>query len=285
MNEGSQQRPPSPDGPSGSGSVPGVFHAPNGLSVFHHSLAETEYVYHEIFEERVYFRHGINLAKGESVFDVGANIGLFTMFVQESFEGIKVYAFEPSPVIYRILRANVAKYGDSVSTYACGIAGCLGEATFTFYPNYSIMSGFHAQDGQDRSLLRAGIRSHLREQGVDPADMSDRALDRIVKVALGQQQQYVCRLRTISDIIGEAGIQAIGLLKIDAEGSELDILQGIRDGHWPRVRQLVIEIHDPQGTACPQARQLLEGRGYSCVFEQEKRLSGSGIVNCYARRG
>jgi uncharacterized lipoprotein len=92
-------------------------------------------------------------------------------------------------------------------------------------------------------------------------------------------------LRTISEIIDEAGISAIGLLKIDAEGSELDILAGIRDEHWGRVRQIVMEIHDPVGTAGPQARKLLEGHGYTCVLEQEERLSGSGIVNCYARRG
>jgi FkbM family methyltransferase len=285
MKDGSQEGTLASDGTKGAEFVPQVFWAPDGLKIFHHSPAETKYVYHEIFGEGVYFRHGIDLARGESVLDIGANIGLFTMFVQERFEGIKVYAFEPSPVIYGILRANVARYGDSVSTYACGISGCPGEATFTFYPNYSIMSGFHTQGGQDQAVLRAGIRSHLREQGTDPAEITDRLLDRMVKIALGQKQEYACKLRTISDIIDEAGIQVVGLLKIDAEGSELDILQGIKDGHWHRIRQIVMEIHDPRGTACPLAKQVLEGQGYKCVFEQEKRLSGSGIVNCYARRG
>jgi FkbM family methyltransferase len=285
MRSGSPEGPLASEGPGGSASLPQVFRAPNGLTIFHHSPTETKYVYQEIFEERVYVRHGIGLASGEAVFDVGANIGLFTMFVQENFIGIKVYAFEPSPVIYPILKANLAKYDDSVSAYACGIAGQPGEATFTFYPNYSIMSGFHAEDGQDKGFLRAGIRSHLLEQGIDSAEITDRLLDRMVKVALSQKQEYVCKLRTLSDIIDEAGIQALGLLKIDAEGSELDILRGIRNGHWQRIRQIVMEIHDPHATACPEARQLLEGRGFNCVFEQEKRLSGSGIFSCYARRG
>ncbi|MST93986.1 MAG: FkbM family methyltransferase [Pedosphaera sp.] len=261
-----------------------VFRAPNGMDIFHHAFAETKYVYQEIFEDRVYLRHGISLTGGEVVFDIGANIGLFTLFVKENFAGVKVHAFEPSPAIFRVLKANVARYDDGVSIYACGLADKRGEATFTFYPHYSIMSGFHAGGDQDKETLRAGIRSRLLEQDTDPADIQDRSLDRMVNVALGEQQQHVCQLRTISEIIDEAGIQTLGLLKIDAEGSELDILAGIRDEHWGRVRQIVMEIHDPTGTACPRARSLLEGRGYTCVFEQENRLAGSGIVNCYARQ-
>ncbi len=263
-----------------------VFRAPNGLEIFHHAAAETKYVYQEIFEDRVYFRHGINLAGGESLFDIGANIGLFTIFVKEHFKGVKVYAFEPSPEIFRILKANVARYdADSVSVYNCGMAARNGEAKFTFYPGYSIMSAFHANIDQDRETVRNGIRNQLREKGMDTSEIEYRFLDTMLESALGSKREHLCQLRTVSDIIDEDGIQSIGLLKIDAEGSELDILAGIRDEHWGRIRQIVMEIHDPRGTACPQARKLLEDRGYICAFEQEKRLSGSGIVNCYARRG
>src|SRR4051812_8164513 len=104
-----------------------VFHAPDGLQIFHCSKAETQYVYQEIFQERVYFKHGIDLQDGETVFDIGANIGLFTMFVKENFPAAKVYAFEPGPEIARVLQANVAKYGDSVRVYECGVAGKPGE--------------------------------------------------------------------------------------------------------------------------------------------------------------
>jgi FkbM family methyltransferase len=265
-------------------SAPEVFRAPNGLEIFHHALAETKYVYQEIFEDRVYFRHGINLAPGETVFDIGANIGLFTLFIKENIPDAKVFAFEPGPAIFRILRANAARYGDSISLYSCGIADRPGEAKFIFYPNYSIMSGIHAGAVQDAETLRAGIKSRLKEQNVDPSELTDRGLDRMVRVALAGRQEYLCRLRTISEIMDEAAVPAIGLLKIDAEGSELDILAGIRAEHWPRIRQVVMEIHDPKGTARLAAKSILEQHGFTSCFEEEQRLSGSGIVNCYARR-
>jgi hypothetical protein len=82
MKTASQERPVAPDEPTGSEFAFELFRAPNGLEIFHHAAAETKYVYQEIFEDRVYFRHGISLASGESIFDIGANIGLFTMFVK-----------------------------------------------------------------------------------------------------------------------------------------------------------------------------------------------------------
>lgn len=285
MKNASQQSTHEPSDAAESEVTAEVFLAPDGLKIFQHATAETKYVYQEIFEDRVYFRHGIDLKNGETVFDIGANIGLFTLFVKENYENIKVHAFEPSPPIYNVLKANVARYGESVSIHACGMTDKPGEGNFTYYPNYSIMSGLHAGSDQDKETLRAGIKSQLLEQNVDPADIQDRSLDRMVKVALGQKQEYTCQLRTISEIMDEDGIQAIGLLKIDAEGSELDILAGIRDEHWGSIRQIVMEIHDPAGTARAEAWTLLQKHGYQCLFEEEERLSGSGIINCYAIRG
>jgi len=260
-----------------------IFHAPNGMEIYHHSRAETKFVYKEIFEDRIYFRHGIDLASGESVFDIGANIGLFTIFAKENFEGIKAYAFEPSPVIFPLLQANLAKYGSSALAYHCGVAKMRGEATFTFYPGYSIISGFHTERDQDTKTLRAGIRSFLLDEGMAAAEVQDRFVNKMAEKALEKEQRYVCELRSISDILDQEDIGTVGLIKIDAEGSELDTLAGIRADHWQRIRQFVMEIHDPKETVC-QIRTALEAQGFGCVFEEEKRLSGSGILNCYARR-
>jgi FkbM family methyltransferase len=261
-----------------------VFRAPNGMDIYHHSRAETKFVYKEIFEDRVYFRHGIALARGESVLDIGANIGLFTIFAKENFEGIKAYAFEPSPVIFPLLEANLVKYGNSALACNCGLAKKRGEATFTFYPGYSIMSGFHTERDQDTKTLRAGIRSHLIDEGMTAAEIQDRFVNNMAEKALAQEQRHVCELRTVSDILDQEDIGSVGLIKIDAEGSELDILAGIRSEHWQRIRQIVMEIHDPKETVCPRIRTVLEAQGFGCIFEHEKRLSGSGILNCYARR-
>jgi len=261
-----------------------VFRDARGLEIFHYNAAETMFVYDEIFRDRVYFRHGIRLQKGDCVWDIGANIGLFTMFVQENFEEIKVHAFEPSPRIYEILASNTARYGDRVVAHSCGVAGLERNATFTFYPNYSIMSGFHAHEQGDRIILRTGILNEWRQRHPNGEDIEDRFLDGLVDAAIGRRQEYLCQLRTISQLIDETGTQMIDLLKIDAEGSELDILCGIRDEHWSVIRQVVMEIHDSGSDVTSTITKTLAQRGFQTTVEQESGLSGSGVVNCYAIR-
>ena len=46
------------------------------------NVYETEYLYKEIFEDETYLKHGIAIPEGAVVFDIGANIGLFTLFVK-----------------------------------------------------------------------------------------------------------------------------------------------------------------------------------------------------------
>jgi FkbM family methyltransferase len=250
-----------------------------GLEFFHYNKTETQFLYDEIFERRVYSQHGLTLNKGDVVWDVGANIGLFTIFVQEHVEDVHVRAFEPAPEIYGILLANTARYGQRVVAHCCGLAGQEGEATFAFYPSYSIMSGFHTHEQADRKTLEASIRSAYRHRYPDE-EVDDRFLDDIVTSALNGKREHLCPLRTISGLIEETGVAQIALLKIDAEGSELDILAGIRDEHWPRIQQAIIEVHQGQG----EVQKLLDARGFQTVLEEEATLGGSGIVNCYAIR-
>lgn len=49
---------------------------PNQLTIAHLNPYETDYVYTEIFGDRCYMKHGITLRPGDTVIDIGANIGL-----------------------------------------------------------------------------------------------------------------------------------------------------------------------------------------------------------------
>ncbi len=53
---------------------------PDGLEVFALNADETRFVHGEVFGARCYLQHGIELRDGDCVFDVGANIGLATLF-------------------------------------------------------------------------------------------------------------------------------------------------------------------------------------------------------------
>ena len=53
-----------------------------------------------------------------------------------------------------------------------------------------------------------------------------------------------CRLRRLSDVMKEQGVERIDLLKIDVERAEEEVLGGIEDEDWEKIDQIVMEAHD-----------------------------------------
>lgn len=261
-----------------------IFRTPCGLSIAHVAKAETTFAYKEIFEDKIYFQHGIEVRDGDCVFDVGANIGLFTIFVQERYRDVTSFSFEPSPEVFPLLQLNIAKYGSRARAYPFGLADEERQATFTYYPAYSIMSGFHASDVDNRIAARAVILNQWHERFPQQEDPEERFLEELVDGILNRKTEYPCRLRRLSDVFRETGVAEISLLKIDAEGSESEILAGIDPADWPRIRQMVLEVHDPDHTRGPAIRDLLESKHYECVSREEAQFRSTGISNCYARR-
>jgi len=113
----------------------------NGMAIVHHNKNETDFMYKEIFEEQTYLQHGITMNEGDCIFDVGANIGLFTLLVGQVCKNALIYAFEPIPQVFETLRINTALYGLNVKLFECGLSSETKRDTFTYYPHVSIISG------------------------------------------------------------------------------------------------------------------------------------------------
>jgi amino acid adenylation domain-containing protein/FkbM family methyltransferase len=246
---------------------------PNGLEVDSFHPSETDAVYREIFTDG-YLRHGITLEPGDCVFDVGANIGMFTLFVQDQCPDVKVLAFEPAPPLVEKLRANVARYGLDAEVFDHGLASEERTAEFTFYPQWSAMSGLYADRQEDERVTRAVMANLLG----DAAGQAENLL-----AGRFRTERYACRLRALSDVVRERGIARIDLLKIDVEKSELEVLRGIAEPDWSKVRQIVLEVHDAAGRLA-EICSLLEERGFRLTVEQDSWLAGTDLYNVYAVR-
>lgn len=260
----------------------GTRRLPNGLEVAHLNAYETDYLYQEIFVDRVYARHGVSVQDGDCVFDVGANIGMFSLFARGAARDVSVFAFEPSPRLAPLIAAN-ARLAGGVRVFHCGLSDREGQAPFSFYARSSVFSGYHADALQDEAALRAVIDNMLVRGGLTDPLERQAALEHFLAGRL-ETEIVECPLRTLSSVIDEYGVERIDLLKIDAEKSEWAILAGIRDEHWPRVRQLVIEVHDRSGSQARRVAALLTERGFDVAFETEELLGGSGLHTLYARR-
>jgi amino acid adenylation domain-containing protein/FkbM family methyltransferase len=257
---------------AGGGSVGArLAELPNGMAIAQLNQNETTFLYQEIFEERTYLKDGmISLAPGDVVFDVGANIGLFSLFAAEACDyNVSIYAFEPVQPVYEVLKQNFELHGIDGRAERCGIADRNMEATLGFYPRLSFLSGRYA----DREEERATVTGY--EQGRSANEVSAEIVDYRL-----ERRDVACSFITLSEAMRRNRVERIDLLKVDVEKSELDVLRGIEEGDWPRIRQIVIEVHDKDGRGA-WVESLLQEHGFRVVADQGK---APGLVNLYARR-
>ncbi|MFI6937384.1 amino acid adenylation domain-containing protein [Streptomyces sp. NPDC050287] len=248
---------------------------PNGMVVLGRNKAEVEFLYEEIFQRNEYLRHGVTLRDGAVVFDVGAHIGMFSVFAARQAADVEVYALEPIPDLHRELRWNTGVHGVRGRLFECAAAAEPGKAEFTFYPELSMLSGRFGDMDVDRRLVDGYALGTGTEDVVD--DLSE-----LINERLAAGRRVPVQLRPLSDVIDETGVDRIDLLKIDAEKSEIEVLRGIRDDHWPLIDQIVIEVHDAGGSIA-EVTDLLGAKGFTVASSGE--LAASGLVNLFGVRG
>ncbi len=226
----------------------------------------------EIAGELTYTRHGVTVQRGDVVLDVGANVGVAAAFFAQLCGASVVHSFEPAAPIFATLHQNVGHLPACV-LHPYGLSSICRSASFTYYPRASAMSGLYADPDRDREL----VRTVLLRRGVSPADAEEQLAERY------EPQTLTCELRTLSSFLRAGGPDRIDLLKIDVERAELDVLHGIEERDWPRIRQVAMEVHDEDSRAATIIR-LLGDRGFAVSRDREAAMAGTHIAMIYARR-
>lgn len=258
---------------------------PNGLAVVELNRNETDFLYEEMFEVEAYYKHGVGVQPGDIVFDVGANIGLFSL--SASLQGAaSIYAFEPNPVVNAVLQQNLRLYGVPATVLPYGLGSHSGRASFVHYPAFTSLSGLYADPEADKAVVHSYIRRHTTlAPGTNGAAGEAQVLDELLADKF-EQETIEIEVRSLSQAMYELGVERIDLLKINVEKSELDVLQGIAAADWGRIRQVALELHDIDGRLATVV-DLLGAQGYTVAVEQDWQLEESARSNyyVYATRG
>jgi len=237
-----------------------------------------------------YLEHGIEIHDGDIVLDVGANIGLFGIRAVQRFPAVRVFAFEPVPDIYSVLKQNAGRFGAGrLVTLPLGVAAEPGRTRFTFFPNSPALSTSHPElwDEDGASLARA-VKGNVKaaRKALWYARFVPGFLSGLIAKQLQRGARTVeCELVTISQVIRERDLPRVDLLKVDCEGGELSVLQGIEEAHWPRIGQVVVEVHDIEGRLA-QVTDLLTRHGLTRITaKKEDGFEETPLINVYASRG
>ena len=77
-------------------------------------------------------------------------------------------------------------------------------------------------------------------------------------------------VQTVSDVLTELDVTRVDLMKIDVEGAELDVLEGIGASDWQRIKQIVVEVHNVDGRV-ERIVGMLREQGFNVTIDQEDR--------------
>ena len=163
----------------------------------------TKHVYYEGYDSYEYSELFIKIIKNfSSFFDVGSNIGYYSVLAATHNPAINVYAFDPSPGPYHYLQKNIALNGISnqVKAYDTALSDENGEVVFSIaaVQKYSYL--------QFNNLGGSGHISALRDTALT--------------------QKKTVKTETLDHFIERNTIEAFDIMKMDAENAEHLILQG-----------------------------------------------------------
>ncbi len=263
---------------------------PNGMKIFCLREEEVPILYGQIQE---YLRNGIELHEGDTIFDVGANIGLFSLWISQLCnKNVSVYAFEPIPAIFDVLCANAQRFNpERIKVFPFGLSQESKTVTFAYHPNATPLStaypdNFNRERDNFKNIVLRNLRDappYIRRLRWLPPFLRSLVLDQKLETAF-QVKQVTCQMNTLSKMIREQDIQRIDLLKVDVEKSELDVLLGIEEQDWQKIKQAVIEVHDLEHRV-EKIMALLKEHGLTEItVEQEPFFKDSNIFSLYALR-
>lgn len=175
-----------------------------------------------------------------TILDVGANIGATALFFAAHCPQASLLAFEPSRVNFELLQANTA----SVANVRCFPHG--------IYDRECTARLFHGLEAHSHDSVSANVLSSPDWEEV--------------------------RLRPLSSVIVEEGIESIALLKVDTEGCEVPILRDV-EPFLDRIRAIFLEFHSENDRL--EIDQLLRGR---FLLWRGRIVSPHRGVLCYAAR-
>lgn len=240
-----------------------------------------------------YFANGVGLAPGATVLDVGANVGVFSAAVYERLDGdVRIYAFEPLPPLHETLARNGREFfGGRLTALPFGLAAAEAELDFSYFPAATIFSSSLRDEGNveaERRRVTASIVEMIRRGGLGaglrrvPAPVLRGIVGRKLRV-MRELETHCVRVRPLSPVLDEHGIDRVDLLKVDVEGAELDVLRGIEDRHWPMIRQAVVEVEGWQHNR-DSVREVFTARGFTVTAEQDPVQEAADIGMVFAVR-
>lgn len=159
----------------------------------------------DVIDKDVYGIKNVKFEDGDVVVDIGANVGIFSVYLALLFPNVKIFAIEPSLKNYEHLLDNIAENG---------------------VKNITAINMALTCDGRD-------VKIGVYESNTGGADIYSPA----------QESKYIneCSSMLLDDFLVKNNIDKVKLLKCDVQGTEYEIFS-LFNG-WDKIEYFSCAVH------------------------------------------
>ena len=163
--------------------------------------------------------------KSLNFFDIGAHKGETINLFLKNFNIEKIFAFEPNINLFNCLKKNFKKNNNKIKLFNTGIG--LQEEEL----DLNIML-----DSSSSTFNTINLKSNYYKK-------KNKIITFLSKNKNLLKQKQKISIYALSNIIKENMINIIDILKIDTEGFEFNVLKGIEEADYKKIKYIYFEHH------------------------------------------
>lgn len=197
----------------------------NGLSYFLRTKTVDIHIFGEIALENTYLLENVELPEDALIIDLGAQIGLFSVYASNKAK--KIFSFEPVPENYKLMLKNIElnKLENKIVPFNLAVSDkkekqkiFLSEKNSAGHSIYGYLEEEKNNSGYAKKFLEA--KSFSKKNYVNADSIS------------------------LSGIFKKNGIKQCDLLKADIEGAEYKVFYNLPDNLFKKIKKIVMECHN-----------------------------------------
>lgn len=167
-------------------------------------LTQTHIILRQLNEERFY-QPLLGEAENYTILDIGANIGLFSLYAQDS--AARIIALEPTPATFKMLQ-KLTEGESKITPVPMALSGHNGTVDFYVNNNPTINSLVN-RVGEKVTVEARTIATVLKEHNLDYVDF--------VKCDIEGGEMFAITNETIAEVADRIGFWALELHQTDAD--------------------------------------------------------------------
>lgn len=169
----------------------------------------------------------------KTIIDGGANIGFASVFFAKKYPGSEILAVEPDRSNLKLTRRNTAHY-------------------------------------KNIKTLQSAIWGKTACLKIKNPDFENWAFE-VVEAEASDPDAF--QAFSIADLIKQMGWESVDLLKLDIEGSEMSVFKSGYQSWLPKVKVLIVELHEKMQPGCTQVFEEAVAK-----YPFKKTISGENLI-------